>query len=584
MARPMSPPPDTRMLSPSPPPQQPLSKRDKRRANITDKLADMINSFSRDRDQHYRAQMQAVQVDMTLVLRADPYQDTPLNDSAEEVDKAVKEVLGDLPSAGKPHEDFIAMVGREYGRFVEEANAAQETRDVELTQLWDHHEKAKEELKRQHNLKVSVAEREHYELSSTIRNRLITSINARRAELMREKEKLDISDSNAFLLHPNQYTINNPASPGGALSNRKTRHTRHRVGDPDEPENTLKRKRKAAMAEEIDSPGPAPAFRSLQAETARTSSPYHEARAKTQYAQQEAPAYSLERLFTEKELAMATTVAYQAAHNFLVNENLKPANTVRMTNGNAAPSIPSIDGTVDVPSVNGIENVPSISGDSPPPTAQEMERTTSHFTRTTRAANNADPLAALASAAAASAYSDPFAVPPPAIMPITKTNTSAPPPSAISAHEIESDIGLMTGQSTGARAREADGMGDGEVVGGEDNEELQTLRLKLLERACGEGAIGGVTTYRTPNVDLGPAVIKPGSGVVRLAAMGFAAPSQIPIALGGTGGREGASALAALNASGMGGAPMSRTTSLGGFSDVGEAVGIAMKRVRSRLI
>ena len=83
-------------------------------------------------------------------------------------------------------------------------------------------------------------------LAATIRERLIASIQQRTGRLKREKEQLDLSDSNAMLLHPNQYSIGNPASPGGPQAPRKTRRTGHKFGDAEElaAANEHKRKRK----------------------------------------------------------------------------------------------------------------------------------------------------------------------------------------------------------------------------------------------------------------------------------------------------------------------------------------------------
>src|SRR2546430_1815271 len=77
-----------RVLSPSPPPQ-PLSKRDKRRSALSARYNDIPESFSRDRDIHYRQQLQAIQIDMGLITKANPYADYPLDDSTEAIDDLV---------------------------------------------------------------------------------------------------------------------------------------------------------------------------------------------------------------------------------------------------------------------------------------------------------------------------------------------------------------------------------------------------------------------------------------------------------------------------------------------------------------
>lgn len=137
--------------SPSPPlaatttagsaPHLPLTKRDVRRNRILDRLQTMIDSFAAHQPQHYRAQLQAVQVDMTLVLRADPYAAEPLEDGAEDIRRMVEGVIAsaNIPSDEAAQKDFWAMAGRKYGEFVREVNDAMEKRDAELTALHVRH-------------------------------------------------------------------------------------------------------------------------------------------------------------------------------------------------------------------------------------------------------------------------------------------------------------------------------------------------------------------------------------------------------------------------------------------------------------
>ena len=143
MARPHTPALDQ---SPSPPPaaaittQQPMTKRDVRRNRIMERLNQMMDSFSSNQHAHYRAQLQAVQVDMTLVLRADPYESGPLADSGDEVKALIEEVTGGGAGLGgeggeAAERDFAAMAGRRYKEFAGEVNDCLEKRDAELTSL-----------------------------------------------------------------------------------------------------------------------------------------------------------------------------------------------------------------------------------------------------------------------------------------------------------------------------------------------------------------------------------------------------------------------------------------------------------------
>ena len=142
-----------------------------------------------------------------------------------------------------------------------------------------------------------MAHEEHQRLLETLRRRLIQNLNQKKAALQREKEKLDFADTNSLLYHPNQFSLNNGASPGGPQSNRKTRHTRHRleVEDLDAANGNNKRKRKAPA--DVDGGSPAPAGRETEPMNA-----FKEAHVKLEYHQTATPTYSLDRLFQQREL------------------------------------------------------------------------------------------------------------------------------------------------------------------------------------------------------------------------------------------------------------------------------------------
>ena len=128
-----------------------------------------------------------------------------------------------------------------------------------------------------------------------MRRRLIVNLNQKKAALQKEKDKLDIADSNALLYHPNQFSL--AASPGGPQSNRKTRHTRHRleVDDMDATSNNHRRKRKGPA--DADNGSPAPTGREVE-----PVNPMKEANTKLEYHQTTVPQYSLDRLFSQREL------------------------------------------------------------------------------------------------------------------------------------------------------------------------------------------------------------------------------------------------------------------------------------------
>src|SRR4051794_33553480 len=84
-----------RRQSPTPP-QQPISKRDKRRGQLSERLSEITNSFQLNRDSHYRQQLHALQIDMTLIMGADPYTNGPLDDSPENIAKMIADLTGKL--------------------------------------------------------------------------------------------------------------------------------------------------------------------------------------------------------------------------------------------------------------------------------------------------------------------------------------------------------------------------------------------------------------------------------------------------------------------------------------------------------
>ncbi|TKA63014.1 hypothetical protein B0A49_10164 [Cryomyces minteri] len=524
------------MHSASPPPQQ-LSKRDKRRTLLSDRLAEMVDSFSQNRDQHYRAQLQAVQIDMNLIMRADLYSDSPLEDGTEEIAEMINPVTEGNVSAGfSSHPDYMAQAGKAYTKFVDQVNNAMEARDAGITSLWNRYHSSLQELHHSTAYKTRLAHEEHHALASTIRERLVQSVNHKRARLLREKEQLDIGDSNTQLLHPNQFSIAHPASPGGAHSNRKTRHLRHRVGDPDElGQETSKRRRKFGNEDnENDNASPGPTFRPLPVEV--IANPLRDAKAKTLHTQYEAPLYSVERLFTEKELTMTMNTAHVATQNFFsrlkAQEDKNGPGQQQQAPVSTAPSAMdgATDGAIDtiVPSNaeattdahDAIEDPTQIAPLAP----LEMERTTStshHVTRGSTRTLNALGDLALAAERALPGVSFHAALPP--IVPVAKANASAPTPAAMTTSEVEQDVLLM---GRGESSEEADHL----------------MHERLLERAC--APMGVSQPFRIPNLDVLPAAI----GVVTMP------PAIGERAMGGVGP--------------VGGVPMSAQTSLGGMSEV----------------
>jgi hypothetical protein len=126
-------------------PPQALTKRDVRRNRIVEKLQTMVTAFSSKGHHHYRAQLQAIQVDMTLLIGADPYgSGGPLDDSYDDIRALVDSIVQggpngvggvNLPEDDAARNDFYSIAGKRYGEFVRNVNNAVEERDADLTAL-----------------------------------------------------------------------------------------------------------------------------------------------------------------------------------------------------------------------------------------------------------------------------------------------------------------------------------------------------------------------------------------------------------------------------------------------------------------
>ncbi|KAH8730924.1 Sds3-like-domain-containing protein [Phaeosphaeriaceae sp. PMI808] len=419
-------------------PQPQPSKRDKRRNMLAEKLVEMMASFSDNRDSHYRAQLAALTADINLIIKADAYANTQLEDRGEEASELVSQIMPNnvltAPSAGT---DYIAQCGKQYQRFVEAVNDAMEERDFNLTMLHNRIDNSKNEIENAHFYKVQIAEEEHKLLAATIRERLMASIQQRTGRLKREKEQLDLSDSNAMLLHPNQFGIGNPASPGGPQAPRKTRRTGHKFGDAEDLAAANENKRKRKLFEENDNDSPGPSGRNIEM---GIGSPFREAKARTINAQFEASAYSLERLFTEKELNMAMNQATTAASNFFAKMRNADAGAQQGATNGHLPNGNGANG--DHGSENG--DVMDQDQDSDDiPGATDMARQVSSNPHATRGATRS---AFNPSAAAIAAGQLPFISNPPYLLDakiFQKANAAAPTPPALSAQDVEQDLQLM---------------------------------------------------------------------------------------------------------------------------------------------
>ncbi|KAI9791222.1 MAG: hypothetical protein M1816_004214 [Peltula sp. TS41687] len=440
-----------RAMTPSPL-APPLSKRDKRRSLLAEKLQDLTTAFSQNRDSYYRQQLQALQADMTLITRADPYQQQPLEDSPDEITALIDGLI-----SGNPHPpatgELANLSGMRYARFVQNVNSALEERDAKLTTLQAYHVRSMRKLNVDTQYKIRFAEEEERLLSSTLSERLMQTLGHRRNRLVRDKEHLDISESNALLLHPSQFSIANPlASPGGAQSNRKTRNTRQRPGgDADEVGGTYpagegsshRRKRKAAP-EEADVDAPATKHRAVEG---GAGSPHREARSRAATDSHLPPLYSIETLFTEKDLTFNLNAAAIATAQYFSDlkarvYGLKVKDRERdyqdPVNGLTANGAERKDGQAS----GGEGSTPEgEGGEEPALAAPEMDRAANqshHATRSTR--QGITVLGDVNIVQRITAYG----LTAPIILPSSSTKTSAAPPAlAMSAEELKEDLDKM---------------------------------------------------------------------------------------------------------------------------------------------
>ncbi|CAF9910558.1 MAG: hypothetical protein ALECFALPRED_006685 [Alectoria fallacina] len=313
--------------SPSPPLHQPLSKRDKKRNVMENRLAEISSSFAENRDHLYRKQLQALQADMNYIQAAHLYDNAPLDeigdDGMEEANtSAAASTAGSLRNAHQAHLNGHTRLevpyktGPQTAEFIQEINDAMEQRDADLTTVVYRHNFRIREVQKDNMYNVEVALKEHRLLTENLRQRLIHSVNQKRSALLKEKEKLDIADTNALLFHPNQFSINNSASPGGTQSNRKTRHARHRL-EIEELEHVsgVNNKRKRRPPTDIENGSPGPAGRDIE-----PTNPLKEANARLEAHQVTAPLYSIDRLFSTRELDMNLQ---QACYDVIAEQGAK---------------------------------------------------------------------------------------------------------------------------------------------------------------------------------------------------------------------------------------------------------------------
>lgn len=261
---------------------------------------------------------------------------------------------------------------------------------------------------------------------------------------MREKEQLDIADTNALLLHPNQFSITNPSSPGGVHSSRKTtRNTRHRL-DLDELGNGIlseinKRKRKAPGTGDEDPGSPGREGGSSLTQAARAKASLSN--------RQNAPAYSIHSLFTEKELSAHANQAHVATAHFFASSKRENNQHDNHNNNNHSNNISHHGAGASGSNTDADDNASGTGAedDIGTPSATDMVRTASqnfHATRSTRTHGNGGSLNLLAE------LSDKQATRPNLPYHVlanyhARPNSNAPPLTSLMNEEIDDDCSRM---------------------------------------------------------------------------------------------------------------------------------------------
>lgn len=174
-----------------------------------------------------------------------------------------------------------------------------------------------------------MAEKEHAALSATVRDRLINSINEKKRKLNRDMTSNEgIDNSNAHSYNPIQYSTANAASPGGILGKRSTRHRR----DLDDLPSLLdpsKRKRRALD----DSRGSPVPRRREPIDLHQIGGGVPLAKFTEKAHDPETSLYSVDKLFTEKELSLLERQASEASHKYIIRHKFNEAASYSQTDG-----------------------------------------------------------------------------------------------------------------------------------------------------------------------------------------------------------------------------------------------------------
>ncbi|PHH88358.1 hypothetical protein CDD83_7630 [Cordyceps sp. RAO-2017] len=336
------------------------SKRDRKRQIVMERLAVLTDKYQHDKDSAYRDQLQRIQIELNKLQKFDPYA-VNASEVAGDLQREFKQAVG-TPVRAENARSLMEMAGVQFPQFTSDIQDVLEARDFQLTESKNEYERKVQEYKNTHRFKIETAKREHEALNSTVRDRLINQLNTKKARLNKEKEAFEMSDTNALLLNPAQFSLTNPGSPGAHPGKRSTRNRKEADSHDTYGENK-KRKRNAGD----DDGSPAPTRRALDA---NATTPYWQSEKARNEARKLGAVHTVASLFTEKELSMHYNTAALAAHNFILRHR---------ASGSASSAEGSDSGNGDNDAAADAEA---------PPSAPVMERQVSHATRSTRGAAN----------------------------------------------------------------------------------------------------------------------------------------------------------------------------------------------------
>ena len=296
-----------------PPPPPPLNKREKRKLAFEERFNGIGQAFARNRNNHFVIQNQSLQASLTYINQQDSYSDRPINDWPAHIKDNVDTILSNNPRM-KGHLEASPRAAHFAASYAEEINAAMEARDAQLAAvvvsteypqkdcnrglilLQEAHNAKIDELQKDFDYFTRVAMEEHVQLINSVRERLIASVSRRRAKLTSGRDQLDALDTNTLVSNQTSYSMQHPTSPGAPQSNRKTRHTRHRL-EVDEM-GLIGDKRKRKIAGDIDNESPSRAANDDSLDISKQESFLDER-----------PVVSMSHLFTDRDRALILSTA-----------------------------------------------------------------------------------------------------------------------------------------------------------------------------------------------------------------------------------------------------------------------------------